>query len=156
MVLTIQKHKSCIYIPLCLLRVATIRIVTPFLLKFITKSPSKMSVTAKKKRIVLNKETAIEIYQHKIRLMVPMSYKQCLQSWKESIRGESSKLAKQYGVSPKTVRDVWNRKSWTEVTMSLWNLEKNKVSATCHDVVEKDLRPFSRFLGSNSLFVQLF
>lgn len=85
----------------------------------------KMDAGAKKKRTVLNKATAVEIYQHKIRLMVPMSYKASIQSWKANIRGESSKLAKQYGVSSKTIRDVWNRRSWIEATDSLWHLDKD-------------------------------
>jgi hypothetical protein len=32
------------------------------------------------------------------------------------LAGKSSKLAKDYGVSAKTIRDIWNGKSWTKVT----------------------------------------
>ena len=34
-----------------------------------------------------------------------------------SVAGKSSLVAELYGVSPKTIRDVWNRKTWTQV----WN-----------------------------------
>ena len=37
-------------------------------------------------------------------------------------RGLSSRLAKKYGVSPKTIRDIWNRTSWTESTSKYWGL----------------------------------
>ena len=88
-----------------------------------------MHVASKKKRILLNRATAMEIYQHKIRLTVPMSYKASILSYHSKVRGESSVLAKQYGVSPKTIRDIWNRKSWTEATAALWHLDQTKVCA---------------------------
>jgi hypothetical protein len=31
------------------------------------------------------------------------------------VAGKSSLVAEMYGVSPKTIRDVWNRKTWTQV-----------------------------------------
>jgi hypothetical protein len=36
-----------------------------------------------------------------------------------SVAGKSSLVAELYGVSPKTIRDVWNRKTWTQV-VALW------------------------------------
>ena len=33
-----------------------------------------------------------------------------------SVAGKSSLVAELYGVSPKTIRDVWNRKTWTQVS----------------------------------------
>eukprot|EP00291_Cryptomonas_curvata_P013449 CAMPEP_0172184708 /NCGR_PEP_ID=MMETSP1050-20130122/19733_1 /TAXON_ID=233186 /ORGANISM="Cryptomonas curvata, Strain CCAP979/52" /LENGTH=262 /DNA_ID=CAMNT_0012858551 /DNA_START=163 /DNA_END=948 /DNA_ORIENTATION=+ len=38
-----------------------------------------------------------------------------------SVSGKSSLVAELFGVSPKTIRDVWNRKTWTQVTRSLWS-----------------------------------
>jgi uncharacterized protein YjcR len=34
-------------------------------------------------------------------------------------------LAAQYGVSPKTIRDIWNRKSWARITADLFEREKS-------------------------------
>ena len=34
-------------------------------------------------------------------------------------------LAAQYGVSPKTIRDIWNRKSWAHSTADLFEREKS-------------------------------
>jgi hypothetical protein len=33
-------------------------------------------------------------------------------------------LAAQYGVSPKTIRDIWNRKTWTHSTADLFERDK--------------------------------
>ncbi len=38
------------------------------------------------------------------------------------IRGLSQPLAKRYGVSPKTIRDIWNRRTWTLATTSCCSL----------------------------------
>ncbi len=34
-------------------------------------------------------------------------------------------LAAQYGVSSKTIRDIWNRKSWAQTTADLFEREKS-------------------------------
>lgn len=39
----------------------------------------------------------------------------------ELLRGKASVIAKQYGVSPKTIRDIWNHKTWYEATFRLWD-----------------------------------
>jgi hypothetical protein len=36
------------------------------------------------------------------------------------MRGASAKLSRQYGVSPKAIRDIWNHKSWVKATIHLW------------------------------------
>jgi len=41
-----------------------------------------------------------------------------------SVAGKSSLVAELYGVSPKTIRDVWNRKTWTQVTRPMWTAEE--------------------------------
>ncbi len=35
-------------------------------------------------------------------------------------------LAAQYGVSPKTIRDIWNRKTWAQTTADLFEIEKSQ------------------------------
>ena len=35
----------------------------------------------------------------------------------KSFAGKSSLVAEMFGVSPKTIRDVWNRKTWTQVCL---------------------------------------
>uniref|UniRef100_A0A7S0M491 Uncharacterized protein n=1 Tax=Cryptomonas curvata TaxID=233186 RepID=A0A7S0M491_9CRYP len=41
-----------------------------------------------------------------------------------AMKGQSAPLAKRYGVSPKTIRDIWNRRTWAYVTIQLWCLEQ--------------------------------
>ena len=59
-------------------------------------------------RIILTAEQAAEIYSLK---------NFCLQGSKH--RGYSLPIAKKYGVSPKTIRDIWNRQTWTFATVHL-------------------------------------
>ncbi len=40
----------------------------------------------------------------------------------KSVAGKSSLVAEMFGVNPKTIRDVWSRKTWTKVSIdvNLW------------------------------------
>ena len=55
-------------------------------------------------QIRLNRTKAIEIYEHKLALLRPKSFHD-----QSSLRGVSAKIAVKYGVSPKTIRDIWNK-----------------------------------------------
>jgi hypothetical protein len=37
----------------------------------------------------------------------------------QAVAGKSSMVAEMYGVSPKTIRDIWNRKTWAQVNLPL-------------------------------------
>ena len=92
-----------------------------------------------KQRIVLNSDLAIEISLHKIKLIRPTTFSECLESPHMKIRGESARLSKRYGVSAKTIRDIWNRKSWVSTTASLWSEEtaqnKARLEVVSHPVM---------------------
>uniref|UniRef100_A0A7S0VM98 Uncharacterized protein n=1 Tax=Hemiselmis tepida TaxID=464990 RepID=A0A7S0VM98_9CRYP len=60
-------------------------------------------------KVLLTQDQALEIY--KVR---PMDNS-------PNAKPTSMDVAEQYGVSPKTVRDVWNRKTWVKVTKPLWH-----------------------------------
>ena len=77
----------------------------------------KMSTRA----VVLNSKLAAEIYEKKISLILPDSFESCLTDSRSKMRGMSAKLCRRYGVSAKTVRDIWNRRTWTSATRHLWN-----------------------------------
>jgi hypothetical protein len=64
-------------------------------------------------RIILTAEQAMEIYGLK---PAPRSD---LLSKQQRTRGLSLPIAKQYGVSPKTIRDIWNRRTWAFATVCL-------------------------------------
>jgi len=63
-------------------------------------------------RIRLNAQQAVDIY------MMHRNRK----------KGLNARLAKKYGVSPKTIRDIWNRVSWTEHTSKYWG-------TSCADII---------------------
>ena len=46
------------------------------------------------------------------------------------LRGESRSriIAEHFGISPKTVRDIWNRKTWVSATMHLFELGSTEVN----------------------------
>ena len=70
-------------------------------------------------RVVLNTALATEIYWYKLMLTMPTTFKSSLQGTHFIPRGASRKLAVNYGVSAKTIRDIWNRKSWVKATLEL-------------------------------------
>ena len=46
----------------------------------------------------------------------------------KTLKGESVHLAKNYGVTPRTIRDIWNRHSWSYATQHLWTYEEESKS----------------------------
>ena len=63
-------------------------------------------------RIVLTACQAVEIYNQK-----PKSAEQCDLP---RFSGLSVVIAEKYGVSPKTIRDIWNRRTWVFATKHLY------------------------------------
>ncbi len=72
------------------------------------------------RRIVLNEHQAVEIYRLKKPEPVGERVNRRSESW-------SRLVAERYGVSPKTVRDIWNHKTWVLVTKGLY-LENKKIT----------------------------
>ncbi len=78
-----------------------------------------MSETEQRRRIVLTPELALEIYGHKVNLQKRRGYGP-LFDVSRLLRGQSTVVAVKYNVSAKTIRDIWNRKTWTFATCILW------------------------------------
>lgn len=70
-------------------------------------------------RIQLTEKKVAKIYMHKLRLLAPKDFRSCLEEPTKLLKGQSSILAQQYGVSAKTIRDIWSHRSWTSVTYKL-------------------------------------
>ena len=51
----------------------------------------------------------------------------------------STELAQQYGVTAKTVRDVWARKTWMSETMQYWPIVDEQPQSQLHDVVDDNI-----------------
>ena len=80
-------------------------------------------MTAPKPRVILNGRLAAEIYAVKLALVAPTSFESCLKDSRVKVKGMSAKLSAKYGVSAKTIRDIWNRRTWTSATSALWSSE---------------------------------
>jgi hypothetical protein len=76
-------------------------------------------------RTVLSPVQAREIYQCKLKLLQPNASDPCLKSMVLKLKGQSVPVAACFGVSPKTVRDIWNRRTWAHATHDLWSHEIN-------------------------------
>ena len=74
-------------------------------------------------RVILNQRLAADIYAHKLSLINPTTFDSLFKDSQMKTKGQSSKVAVKYGVSPKTVRDIWNRRTWTNATRNLWEPE---------------------------------
>jgi hypothetical protein len=74
---------------------------------------------------VLSDKQAIEIYRCKLRLRTPDSFKSSLQSVEARSKGQSAQIASRFGVSPKTIRDIWNRRTWVHTTEHMWCEEED-------------------------------
>ncbi len=93
--------------------------------------PTKQSGRDKPRSgIVLNHEQAREIYKCKLELARPRSSVACLQGAESCFRGKSVPISQRFGVSPKTVRDIWTRRTWAYATYNLWALE-DQYDSTC-------------------------
>jgi hypothetical protein len=65
-------------------------------------------------RAILTADQVVEIYQLRSQLHTS------IEPGEQQIRGRTLAVAKRFGVSPKTVRDIWNRRSWANETCHLW------------------------------------
>ena len=73
---------------------------------------------------VLTDQLAFEIYKCKLDLLTPRTFKSSLENRNERTRGQSPLVGKAFGVSAKTIRDIWNRRTWATATSCLWELER--------------------------------
>ena len=64
----------------------------------------------------------MDIYAQKVALTAPREWNSCFGT--RPLKGHSARLSKLYGVSSKTIRDIWNRRTWAKDTCHLWHLEK--------------------------------
>eukprot|EP00292_Cryptomonas_paramecium_P013081 CAMPEP_0113679480 /NCGR_PEP_ID=MMETSP0038_2-20120614/10668_1 /TAXON_ID=2898 /ORGANISM="Cryptomonas paramecium" /LENGTH=224 /DNA_ID=CAMNT_0000597517 /DNA_START=60 /DNA_END=734 /DNA_ORIENTATION=- /assembly_acc=CAM_ASM_000170 len=63
-------------------------------------------------RALLSGEQAAQIYMYR---------KSTTFSVDPRLSGNANAVAAKYGISSKTVRDIWNRRTWAEETQHLWN-----------------------------------
>ncbi len=81
--------------------------------------------TAERVGLVLTATQAIAIYRCKLGFRLPKTFQSCLLPAESRIKGQSVPVAHMFGVSPKTVRDIWNRRTWAFTTAHLWTEEED-------------------------------
>jgi hypothetical protein len=81
-------------------------------------------IPSSRPRVVLTASQAKEIYMHKIMLETPDNFVSCLHG--SRAKGQSVPISKMYNVSAKTIRDIWNRRTWTFATCHLWHLSRHE------------------------------
>ena len=69
----------------------------------------------RKSKVVLTPQLAVEIYLHKLALENSGNIASSFDPSK-LLKGRSVPISKKYNVSAKTIRDVWNRKTWAFAT----------------------------------------
>jgi hypothetical protein len=72
--------------------------------------------------VVLSPEKATDIYAYKIGLL-SKRYSSTAADSSHLLKGQSVPVGKKFNVSAKTVRDIWNRRTWTFATSNLWHEE---------------------------------
>jgi hypothetical protein len=81
---------------------------------------------------MLNEQQAVAIYTTKLVLLAQSLHDQAGVAGADKIndtrktqviKGRSARVAVMYGVTPRTIRDIWNRHSWAYATRHLWSLE---------------------------------
>jgi hypothetical protein len=83
---------------------------------------------------MLGEQQVIAIYKAKLALQTQSRDNVQEMNKVQLIKGQSVRFAVMYGVTPRTIRDIWNRQSWAYATKHLWSLEpqlsdENLVSA---------------------------
>ena len=73
---------------------------------------------------MLSEKDVVEIYMTKLVLQAqsreadaPVTNKM------QAMKGQSVGVSVMYGVTSRTIRDIWNRQSWAYATRHLWHLE---------------------------------
>ena len=72
---------------------------------------------------MLTAEQAMKIYMLKISMLPELLTISRDAIIERRMRGRSYFVGLKYGVCARTIRDIWNRKTWAYASQRLWNLE---------------------------------
>jgi hypothetical protein len=106
---------------------------------------------------MLNEQQVVEIYMAKLALRAHSRNNAPGTNKMQGIKGQSGHVSAMYGVTSRTIRDIWNRQSWAYATRHLWNLESqlrvDNMLSTEHDMLSMhtakvQLHPIDRFFAA--------
>jgi hypothetical protein len=72
---------------------------------------------------MLCEKDVIEIYMTKLALRAQSREDAPFTNKMQAMKGQSVGVSVMYGVTSRTIRDIWNRHSWAYATRHLWHLE---------------------------------
>ena len=72
---------------------------------------------------MLKEQQVVEIYKAKVALQAQRREDAPDTKKLHMIKGHSLRISALYGVTSRTIRDIWNRQSWAYATRHLWHLE---------------------------------
>ena len=72
---------------------------------------------------MLQEQQVVEIYMAKLALQAQRRGDPPDKNNMQAIKGHSISFSTMYGVTSRTIRDIWNRQSWAYATRHLWHLE---------------------------------
>ncbi len=70
---------------------------------------------------MLSEQQVVEIYMAKLALRAHSRDDAPDANKKVFIKGQSGRVSAMYGVTPRTIRDIWNHQSWAYATRHLWD-----------------------------------
>ena len=70
---------------------------------------------------MLDEQQVVEIYMAKLALRAHCRKNAPTNNKMKGIRGQSGHVSAMYGVTPRTIRDIWNHQSWAYATRHLWD-----------------------------------
>jgi hypothetical protein len=107
---------------------------------------------------MLGEQQVVAIYKAKLALRAQSRDNSPDTKKMQLIKSQSARVAVMYGVTPRTIRDIWNRQSWIYATRHLWILEPQlsdenmRSSSAVKVLIHPVLSPFLRTVdGVNGL-----
>eukprot|EP00291_Cryptomonas_curvata_P006166 CAMPEP_0172183482 /NCGR_PEP_ID=MMETSP1050-20130122/19018_1 /TAXON_ID=233186 /ORGANISM="Cryptomonas curvata, Strain CCAP979/52" /LENGTH=214 /DNA_ID=CAMNT_0012857121 /DNA_START=126 /DNA_END=767 /DNA_ORIENTATION=+ len=91
-------------------------------------------------RIILTSSKAVEIYMHKLSILQDHGARNCPESLYVCLRGRSGFVSSDFNVSPKTIRDIWTRRTWQRATCHLWEDEDSLLTTNPEAISKAEFR----------------
>ena len=93
---------------------------------------------------MLTESDAVGIYKMKVALQNPMGlHSERLDSASRSLWGKTRPVAKLFGTNVRTVKYIWNRKTWMHATKHLWSIDSPFISPAIKQKVDDVIHSFS-------------
>ena len=97
---------------------------------------------------MLNEQQVVQIYMAKLAMQAQNRDHIPITNRMQAIKGQSVSVSVLYGVTSRTIRDIWNRRSWAYATRHLWHLEPQPGAADESSMPAEKVPPFLFMISS--------